>query len=128
MLKVQTYLDRSAVHGTGLFAKQAIKRGTVVWRLDTRCDRLVSEAEYEAMLEPLQCELFEPAAESDAKSLAFPIAEETIAARSRSARRIDVSSSGLARSAAILVRIRASMPRAGNRSPRASFLPPVIRC
>src|SRR3954453_295713 len=59
MLKVQTYLDRSAVHGTGLFAKQAIKRGTVVWRLDTRCDRLVSEAEYEAMPEPLQCELFE---------------------------------------------------------------------
>src|SRR3954449_13205554 len=59
MLKVQTYLDRSAVHGTGLFAKQAIKRGTVVWRLDTSCDRLVSEAEYEAMPEPLQCELFE---------------------------------------------------------------------
>ena len=59
MLKVQTYLDRSAVHGTGLFAKQAIKRGTVVWRLDTRCDRLVSEAEYEAMPEPLQRELFE---------------------------------------------------------------------
>jgi len=52
MLKVQTYLDRSAVHGTGLFAKQAIKRGTVVWRLDTRCDRVVSDAEYEVMPEP----------------------------------------------------------------------------
>jgi uncharacterized protein len=59
MLKVQTYLDRSAVHGTGLFAKQAIKRGTVVWRLDTRYDRVVSHAEYEAIPEPLQCELFE---------------------------------------------------------------------
>ena len=49
MLLVSTYVAPSSVHGTGVFAKRAIKKGAVVWRLDTRCDRIVSEAEYETL-------------------------------------------------------------------------------
>ena len=59
MLLVKTYVDRSRVHGRGVFSAKAIRKGTVVWRLDTRCDRIVSDAEYEALPAKVKREVFE---------------------------------------------------------------------
>ncbi len=38
MLLVKTYLDKSPIHGIGLFAAEPIPEGTVVWRLDPAID------------------------------------------------------------------------------------------
>jgi uncharacterized protein len=59
MLLISTYLAPSRVHGTGVFARRAIKKGTVVWRLDTRCDRIISEAEYESLPAKVKRDVFE---------------------------------------------------------------------
>jgi SET domain-containing protein len=42
MLLVKTYLDRSEIHGIGLFAGERIPRGTVVWRRSPDIDILLS--------------------------------------------------------------------------------------
>jgi uncharacterized protein len=59
MLLVSTYLAPSLVHGTGVFARRTIKKGAVVWRLDTRCDRIVSEAEYVSLPAKMKRDVFE---------------------------------------------------------------------
>ena len=41
MLLVRTYLDRSAIHGIGLFAAERIPKGTVLWRLEPSIDLLL---------------------------------------------------------------------------------------
>lgn len=41
MLLVPTYLDKSPIHGIGLFASEPIKASTVVWRFDDRCDKII---------------------------------------------------------------------------------------
>jgi len=38
MLRVKTLLKPSGVHGIGLFADQAIKKGTVTWKYDPEFD------------------------------------------------------------------------------------------
>jgi SET domain-containing protein len=58
MLLVRTYLDRSAIHGIGLFAAERIPRGTVVWRLSPALDILLS-AEQIAALHPAAREQIE---------------------------------------------------------------------
>jgi SET domain-containing protein len=38
MLTVQTFIQQSSIEGLGLFAAQAIPKGTVVWKFDPRFD------------------------------------------------------------------------------------------
>jgi SET domain-containing protein len=52
MLLVKTYLDRSTIHGVGLFAAQNIPKGTVIWRLNRIVDLLLSERDLEALSLP----------------------------------------------------------------------------
>jgi len=42
MLNVKTYLDRSHFHGIGLFAKQGITAGTLVWEFNPAVDLVYS--------------------------------------------------------------------------------------
>jgi SET domain-containing protein len=45
MLLVKTYLDRSTIHGIGLFAAEPIRKGTIIWRMNPTIDiQLTAEA------------------------------------------------------------------------------------
>ena len=46
MLLVKTYIDRSAIHGLGVFAAQPIRKGTKVWRFVQGFDRAWSPQEF----------------------------------------------------------------------------------
>ena len=41
MLRVKTYLDKSSVHGIGVFSAQDIKGGDLVWKFVPEVDRIV---------------------------------------------------------------------------------------
>jgi SET domain-containing protein len=58
MLLVKTYLDRSGIHGIGLFAAERIPKGTVVWRRSPDLDVLLT-AEQIAALHPAAREQIE---------------------------------------------------------------------
>jgi len=49
MLLVKTYLDRSAIHGIGLFAAERIPKGTVIWRHSREIDLLLTAEEIAAL-------------------------------------------------------------------------------
>lgn len=42
MLLVPTYLDKSPIHGIGLFTKEPIEKGSVVWKYEETLDRKYS--------------------------------------------------------------------------------------
>ena len=46
MLKVQTYLDRSTVHGIGIFAAEDIPAETVVWEFNPHVDLVYTPEEW----------------------------------------------------------------------------------
>ena len=46
MLLVKTYLDRSRIHGMGVFADEYIRKGRKVWRFAEGFDRAWSPQEY----------------------------------------------------------------------------------
>jgi SET domain-containing protein len=46
MLLVRTYLDKSAIHGLGVFAREFIRKGTKVWRFVEGFDRAWSPREF----------------------------------------------------------------------------------
>jgi SET domain-containing protein len=54
VLLIHTYIDKSAIQGIGVFAKHAIARGEVIWRLDQRFDRLIEVDLYESMEGPVK--------------------------------------------------------------------------
>lgn len=54
MLMVETELRPSAIHGIGTFLLEAVKAGELVWRFDSRIDRIFSDAELETMPERLR--------------------------------------------------------------------------
>jgi SET domain-containing protein len=54
MLLVDAYIDKSPIQGIGLFAKHPIAKGTVVWKLDERFDRLVEVSVYESLAGPMK--------------------------------------------------------------------------
>lgn len=54
MLLVDVYLDKSPIQGIGVFAKHAIARGAVIWRLDLKYDRLIDVGTYEAETGPVK--------------------------------------------------------------------------
>ena len=45
MLMVETELRQSAIHGTGVFLLEPVRKGDLIWRYDSRIDRVYSEAE-----------------------------------------------------------------------------------
>ena len=58
MLNVTTYLDRSPVHGIGLFAGEVIEAGTVVWEFNPAVDLVYSLAQWEEMRTAISAESF----------------------------------------------------------------------
>jgi hypothetical protein len=57
MLLVPTYLDKSTIHGIGIFAAQAIPRGTVVWRLHPGLDVLLEADTIERLAPPARAQI-----------------------------------------------------------------------
>jgi SET domain-containing protein len=54
MLLVDVYLDKSPIQGIGVFAKYPIARGTQIWKLDPRFDRLIEVDVYESQAGPVK--------------------------------------------------------------------------
>jgi hypothetical protein len=54
MLMVETELRPSAIHGTGVFLLEDVKEGQLIWRFDSRIDRVFADAELEEMPERLR--------------------------------------------------------------------------
>ena len=54
MLMVETELRPSSIHGIGAFLLEDVKAGDLVWRFDSRIDRIFSDAELETMPQRLQ--------------------------------------------------------------------------
>ena len=52
MLLVDAFLDKSPIQGLGVFAKRFIGKGTPVWALDLRFDRLIEREVYEGLTGP----------------------------------------------------------------------------
>ncbi|HEY2248233.1 MAG TPA: SET domain-containing protein [Bradyrhizobium sp.] len=46
MLLVKTYVDRSPIHGLGVFAAESIRKGTKIWRFVEGFDRAYSPKEF----------------------------------------------------------------------------------
>ena len=46
MLLIKTYVDRSAIHGLGVFAAEFIRKGTKIWRFVEGFDRAYSPKEF----------------------------------------------------------------------------------
>ena len=54
MLFVPTELRASPIAGVGVFLLAPVKKGVLIWRFDTRIDRVFSETELAALPEPTQ--------------------------------------------------------------------------
>lgn len=54
MLLVSVYLDKSPVEGIGVFAKNAISKGSLIWKLDLRYDRMIEVEAYERETGPVK--------------------------------------------------------------------------
>jgi hypothetical protein len=52
MLLVKTYLDKSAIHGLGVFADEVIRKGTKVWRFVDGFDRVYSPTQFAKLPKP----------------------------------------------------------------------------
>jgi uncharacterized protein len=49
MLLVSTYVSASDIEGVGVFAAAPIRKGTLIWQLNTDFDRLIPAERYDAM-------------------------------------------------------------------------------
>jgi len=54
MLMVETELRQSPIHGTGVFLLEPVRKGDLVWRFDSRIDRVYSEDEIASLPERTQ--------------------------------------------------------------------------
>ena len=54
MLMVETELRPSSIHGIGTFLLEDVRAGDLIWRFDSRIDRIFSDAELQTMPERLQ--------------------------------------------------------------------------
>ena len=54
MMMIETELRQSPVHGIGVFLSQPVSAGQLLWRFDSRLDRVFSDAELQDMPERLQ--------------------------------------------------------------------------
>ena len=49
MMMVETELRPSQIHGLGVFLLQPVRKGELIWRFDSRIDRVYTEAELESL-------------------------------------------------------------------------------
>lgn len=56
MMLVRNYIDKSPIHGIGVFAGEFIPAGTCIWELTPGCDQIYTD-EMLAELEPVQREI-----------------------------------------------------------------------
>jgi hypothetical protein len=49
MLMVETELRQSEIHGTGVFLVEPVRKGDLIWRFDSRIDRVYSEQEFASL-------------------------------------------------------------------------------
>ncbi len=49
MLLIPTYVARSDIHGFGVFSAVAVRRGTVLWRLDPGVDWIIPSSDVEQL-------------------------------------------------------------------------------
>ena len=54
MMLVDTELKPSPIHGIGVFLKEPVRAGQVVWRFDARVDRVYTEAEISTLPEHMR--------------------------------------------------------------------------
>jgi hypothetical protein len=54
MLMVETELRQSDIHGTGVFLLEPVRKGELIWRFDSRIDRVYSEDELAGLPEHMQ--------------------------------------------------------------------------
>ena len=57
MIIVPTYLEKSPVHGFGVFAKEFIKKGSKVWEFNPIFDVRFTDAEFERMPQSVKAEI-----------------------------------------------------------------------
>lgn len=57
MIIVPTYLEKSPVHGFGVFAKELIKKGTKVWEFNPIFDVRFTDAEFERLPPSVKAEI-----------------------------------------------------------------------
>ncbi|MDX1775954.1 MAG: SET domain-containing protein-lysine N-methyltransferase [Desulfobulbales bacterium] len=58
MLCIKTYLDRSVIHGIGLFAGQDITAGTLVWELHRAVDHAYTLDQWNTLKADISCHSF----------------------------------------------------------------------
>lgn len=49
MLTIKAYLDRSAIHGMGVFSAQNVKKGDIVWRFAQGFDRFFTQEQFKGL-------------------------------------------------------------------------------
>jgi SET domain-containing protein len=54
MMMVETELRASPIHGIGVFVTEPVRAGQLIWRFDSRIDRIFTDAELQEMPELLQ--------------------------------------------------------------------------
>lgn len=54
MMMVETELRASPIHGIGVFLTEPVRTGQLIWRFDSRIDRIFSSSEFEEMPVRLQ--------------------------------------------------------------------------
>ena len=54
MMMVDTELRTSGIHGIGVFLLQPVRKGDLIWRFDSRVDRIYSEDEIRSLPERMQ--------------------------------------------------------------------------
>ena len=54
MMMVDTELRQSAIHGLGTFLLQPVRKGDLIWRFDSRVDRIYSDDEIGVLPEHMQ--------------------------------------------------------------------------
>jgi hypothetical protein len=54
MLMVETELRQSEIHGTGVFLLEPVRKGDLIWRFDSRIDRVYSEEEIAGLPERMR--------------------------------------------------------------------------
>ena len=54
MMMVDTEIKQSPIHGLGVFLKEPVKKGGLIWRFDARIDRVYTPDEIESLPEHMQ--------------------------------------------------------------------------
>ncbi len=54
MLMVETELRQSEIHGTGVFLLEPVRKGELIWRFDSRIDRIYSEDDLASLPDHMQ--------------------------------------------------------------------------